>query len=522
MVELTEGDGVDTGGRSRADAARRLLNRGVRLGPLLSAIARHRAAVALGLGVLFRMVQYLADRPLWLDEGSLAANFRHGSVIGLFGPLANSQLAPPGFLVVEWVMVRVFGASGFALRFFPLLCGIASLFLFHGVARRCLRPRDVWIALGLFAVSADLIYFASEVKQYSTDVAVGLACYLMGMKVASRPATIRRYCALAAGGAAAVWFSYPSVFILAGMGVVLMATSLAARAWRTALLTSLACLTWAASFAAIYAVALGQLGHSRGMWVFWGFAFPPMPPSSPWEATWLIRRFLYLFVNPLNFDTPLGPSLSILPAVGLFFAGCLSLWRRARDIYWMLALPVAFAILASCLRKYPFHGRLVLFLAPSLLLVIAEGAGWLRARIGPAMPWSAVLATVLLFPGLGAVYHLFVPHGRDGFSPYGDRRPAGLDPDWFPFRGLLRHSRPGVTGTWGSRRPTERSSNRSTPATTPGMDGAGGDRRWRPPDRPSPGVAVALQRVTTDWGFPISRRTASRRRLLKAIAWSGQ
>ena len=407
----------------------------------MSLLARHRIAIILALGVVFRVAQYLADRRPWLDETSLAANIEQKTFIGLFGPLAHAQLAPPGFLLIEWVAMRTLGDTCGALRLFPLLCGIASLFLLYRVARCCLRPRDVWIALGLFAVSDDLIFFSSELKQYSTDVAVCLACYLMGTAWASRPATISRTVALAVAGAAAVWFSHPSVFFLAGLGTVLIASAVAARDKKGALLASLVCLLWAASFAAVYAVALNQLGHQRSLWVFWNFAFPPMPPSSLWEATWLIRRLLYLFVNPLNFRTPLGSSLSILAALAFFLTGCVSLCRRDRTAFWMLTLPGLFALLASCLHMYPFHGRLVLFLLPSLFLLITEGAGWVRETIGRGVLWAALLATLFLYPSLDSLYHLDEPRDYVGPCPRGDRRPDELDPDWYPFRESLSHFR---------------------------------------------------------------------------------
>jgi hypothetical protein len=420
-------------GESRGDAHPGWLGREVRLGPIVSRLTRRRTALVLALGVLLRVAQYLADRPPWLDEQSLAGVIEQKTFLGLFGPLSHAQLAPAGFLAVEWVLARTVGATPRALRAFPLLGGIASLFLFYGLARRCLRPRAAAIALGLFVVADDLIYFASELKQYSTDVAVGLACGLMGTSLAARPAPTRRLAAAAAAGAAAVWFSHPAVFVLAGLGAVLLASALARRAWREALHLGLLGLSWVASFAAVYAVSLAQLDHRPDMWAFWDFAFPPMPPSSLWDATWPVRRFLYLFVNPLNFDTPLGPRLSALPALGLFLAGCRSLWKRDRALFGMLTLPGLFALLASCLRLYPFHGRLVLFLVPSLLLLIAEGAGWLRETWGRGMLWSAVLGALFLFPSLGALYHLFEPRDRDTFNPYGDRRPAQLDPGRFPF-----------------------------------------------------------------------------------------
>lgn len=420
---------MDTGGVARGG----LLRQEVHFGPALSAISRRRIEVILGLGVLFRVVQYLANRSLWLDEGSLAANITREHLGDVLGFLAQTQLAPPGFLVVEWVAYRTLGDNPFALRLFPLLCGIASLFLFLGVARHCLRPRSVWIAVALFAVSDDLIYFSSELKQYSTDVAAGLVCTLMGMEMHARPATRGRVVAMAAVGATIVWFSHPSVFVLAGVGTVLLATGAAERGWKGALIPCALGLVWGASFAAVYSLSMDQLGHRRDMWRFWAFAFPPIPPASLWDATWVVRRFLYLFVNPLNFETPLGARLSALPAFGLFVAGCLSLGKRDKALLGMLALPFLFALLASCLRLYPFHGRLVLFLVPSLLLLIAEGAGWSRKTFGGGVTRAILLGTLLLFPNLGAFYHLFEMHDRSDFSPYGDRRPANLDPYRFPF-----------------------------------------------------------------------------------------
>ncbi len=90
--------------------------------------------------------------------------------------------------------------------------------------------------------------------------------------------------------------------------------------------------------------------------------------------------------------------------------------------------------MAAYMKMYPFHGRLVLFLVPSLLLLIAEGAGVARGRIRRRAPWLLLLASLLLFPTLRDLYQLIEPHSsRAGFTPHGDLRPLSLDPDTFPF-----------------------------------------------------------------------------------------
>ena len=424
-------EGCGHGIRNRGD----LLRREVDFGPALAAISRRRAEIILGFGVLFRVVQYLAARPYWMDEGSLEGNITRERLVDVLGVLSHTQLAPPGFLLVEWAAYRTLGDSPYALRLFPLVCGIASLFLFLGVARHVLRPRDVWIAVALFAVSDELIYFASELKQYSTDVAAGLVGTLLGMEML-RAARDARPGRRPGGGRCR------DRLVLASVGVRprgrrdrLAGLRGGGGGWRGACIPSALGLVWGASFAAVYAISMAQLGDRRGMWAFWEFAFPPMPPASLWDATWVLRRFAYLFVYPLNFETPLAldARLSALPAFGLFVVGCVSSWKREKAHFGMLILPILFTLLASCLRLYPFHGRLVLFLVPALLLLIAEGAGWFRETFGGGVLWAFLLGTVLFFPSLGALYHLVEMHDRKDFSPFGDRRATRLDPYRFPF-----------------------------------------------------------------------------------------
>jgi hypothetical protein len=382
---------------------------------------------------LFRVAQYLADRIYWMDELALAGNIHQMSAGRIFGPLRATQLAPPGFLALETLACAAFGPSRLALRLVPLLGGVAALVLFWRVSRAVLRPPAALIAVALFAVSDDLIAYSAELKQYETDVALGLVCTWMGLSLARRPATTARWLVAASAGAVVVWFSHTSAFVLAGVGVVLLASAAVERQWRRFGALVLTTGTWALSFAAVHAVAMNQLGHSRDMWVFWGFAFPPMPPVSAWEASWPVRRLLYVFVNPLDYYWPFGYLLSTLPALGCFAVGVASLWKRDRILLGMLLAPVGFTLLATQLHLYPFHGRLILFLVPAFILTIAEGAGRIAAHFDRRAARAVVVGSVLFFPTLRAAYHLETPRQRDDFNERGDRRPNKLDPRTFPF-----------------------------------------------------------------------------------------
>jgi hypothetical protein len=390
-------------------------------------------ALIVGLGLFFRVAQYLADRVPWMDEASLAGNLEMGSPLELLGPLRSTQLAPPGFLFVEWAARRGLGSSYYILRLFPLIGGIASLFLFHQIARRCLRPTASTVALALFATSDHLIYFASELKQYSTDVTAALVCTLAGFMSLERPMTIRRSLALATAGAISVWFSHPSAFVLAGVGTTLIVSTLRRKQLRQATAFALVSLAWVVSFAYVYAISRFQLGDQGSMNAFWGFAFPPMPPGFLREAAWWPRRLAYLFVNPLGFNTPFGWTIGVVPALVYCLVGFVSFSGRGREQAGMLALPIACTIVATMLHLYPFHGRLVLFLVPSLLIFIAEGACRLGEWSGRKTVWIIILASILLFPTLRDLYHVAAPRHRDFFNPVGDLDPYRIDPARFPF-----------------------------------------------------------------------------------------
>ena len=396
---------------------------------MIQSLARHPVEATLAVGVLFRLVAYLADRGYWLDEGSLVGCILDLDKSRLFGPLGSTQLAPPGFLASEWAAIHLFGESRFAFRLVPFLAGVASLCLFREVARSCLPGRGEWVAVALFAVMDDLIYFASEVKQYSSDLALTLLCLGVALRVDRGPKSVEDTISFTLLGVGVVWFSHPSIFTLAAIGAVGLVRALSARnLGRSAVWVGVG-LAWVASFALVHVVAMRQLDHRRDMWAFWDFAFPTIPPRSFWDLIWPIRRVAFLFASPLSFDVPIGPRWSIWPAFALMLFGSARMIRTQPARLACLLLPGGFALLAAYLRLYPFHGRLLLFFAPLLLVPVASGLDAIRANY---LRWLLMI-WVVGFPALSATYHMFEPIERD-HNPYGDRRPSTLNPYWFPLK----------------------------------------------------------------------------------------
>ncbi len=110
----------------------------------------------------------------------------------------------------------------------------------------------------------------------------------------------------------------------------------------------------------------------------------------------------------------------ILPLL-LMVLGGVSLARRCRSPRAILVVPIALAMVASALKRYPFHGRLILELVPALFLLIAEGTEVVhRLDSGRVkLVYKAVLVLLLAFPCLSAFYRAMENRTRY-FNQHGD------------------------------------------------------------------------------------------------------
>jgi hypothetical protein len=334
-------------------------------------------ALLLLTGSALRVVPFMLDRSLWLDESKLALNVVERSPAQLFRPLDYEQAAPVGFLLVEKGVVAAFGEGERALRLVPLLSGLGALWCFFLVARLWLSPAESLLALALFALAQPLVYYATEVKQYSTDVLVALGLlWAAGRALDDRPRALRL---LVPAGILGVWLSHPAVFVAAGLGLTLSVSAWLAGDRRKTMLSAWAVAAWAASFLVHYALVLRGSDPTGFLGRFWADGFPPLPPRSLAELLWPVRTFFDFFVDPA------GLGLAGLAAAA-FAMGCWRYGRRDPRVLALLLSPGVFTLLAALLRLYPFPtsgsldayplpGRVVLFLVPSAVILVAAGLG---------------------------------------------------------------------------------------------------------------------------------------------------
>ncbi|MBM2822875.1 MAG: hypothetical protein HW413_1621, partial [Thermoleophilia bacterium] len=320
------------------------------------------------------------------------------------------QSAPPGFLAVEKAVVVLLGDDEMALRLFPLLCGIAALVLFQRIAARLLAPAAALFVLALFAMNEPLVYYSAEVKPYSTDVAVATLLVLLYLRFAEGDVSdVRRLGPLAIAGAATVWFSYPAVLVLAGVGLALTLTVPRAGLRHWLGLTAVGGL-WLASFAAVYVIASEAIGTiSRAV-----FGGRRSDGSQLGQLVDELHEAWSAVVGPGGFPRPTNWLAAVVLAIGI---GWTLVYARPNRKALLLAPGLA-AFAAALLDKYPSGGRYWLFLVPFGLVVLGLGVSELVRRSGRPLLVAVILVCLLAAgPAPRAVENLVDPPRSEHLRP---------------------------------------------------------------------------------------------------------
>ena len=365
------------------------------------------AAIAvffLALGAGLRLWQYAAGKSLWIDEIALTRNFARSFSELLFAPLIFGQIAPRGFVLVEKLAVTWLGSSDSALRLFPLVCSLLALILFWQVANLLLDRTGALVALALFASAAPLVIYSGQVKQYSTEVLIALWLFWLVLRALPRETSYGRAASLCAAGWIAVFFSHTAVFVLLGLGGALAARDgLCLTRSQGPIVRPLLIVLISWGIAALAAVLVATASLSPGGQVFlpnfWARGFPPNS-----FAEWLATLWPWEPMKNLLSGRGLVSLGYRYPIVSALFMALGSVWLGYRDRNKLALLigPILAILAAAVLRQYPFSDRLILFLLPNVILLVAAGV----ACLGEALTrlWRPLeLFAVVTITGAGIV-----------------------------------------------------------------------------------------------------------------------
>lgn len=378
------------------------------------------------LGLAARCLRYFLKFPLWEDECFLCVNFIDRDYSGLLEPLQYHQVAPPLFLWIELTVVRLLGFQEWSLRLFPLLCNVASLWLFYRLAKKLLHGLPLVFAVATFSLAYPCLRYAAEAKQYATDQFVALVLlslfveWLQSRSMVvelSETAPRRSYWLWAMAGFTpiAIWLSYPAVFIVGSLSVVaarVIGWHGNRRNWLpwivlNALLVASFGLLWATT---VHAQSSAELSF---MDQFWQRAFPPW--DQPWRLpSWLLLTHASeLMAYPVGGEHG-GSTLTFLACA----TGVVVLARRQRGVLLLiLLLPFAFQLAAAALHRYPYggHVKFTMHLAPAICLLAGWGtAAWLTFLANIPRAQRGVLVACLLLPAVVGIGSMI----RDVWRPF--------------------------------------------------------------------------------------------------------
>jgi hypothetical protein len=239
-------------------------------------------------------------------------------------------------------------------------------------------------------------------------VAVNLAIMLAIMRWLEAPSG-RRLAVAAVVGTIGLFFSHPAVFVLAGVGIAVLIVQL--RENSPEKIGGLICVgaIWAAAFAVNYIEFLRPMTQSKAhpfLVQYWvdRDAFMPL---KPWRAVpWIFNRLWFICQDP-------GAMWISYPgaALAVILIGVAAVWRR-RNVMLLLA-PIPVALAAAATKQYPFGDRLVLYLVPAMLVLLAAGIEMLW-KATPRGIAGIILLAMVFFPSLSrATGYLFKPPGRE-------------------------------------------------------------------------------------------------------------
>ena len=378
-------------------------------------------AAAVLLGAALRTGQFVSNPSLWLDETAIARNVLDRSFVSLIStPLDYGQTAPPGYLILTKAATAIWAPQDATLRLVPFVGSVVALVAFGFVASRLLTGAGALVSVTLFATAFPLIYFATQAKQYSTDV---LGCVtLLGCACALRyTISVRARIALAIAGAVVPWVSQPGVFVAGAIGLVLLLfgaeRSGAARGRRD---IGPVIAVWVVSAAAstLYAMSLMTPDTREYLRRFWATGFPPLSLSTAMRTWWPWDQ-LSAFIGSGGAGggriAVLGYPLPALYAL-MGLAGVAALWRRDRALAGCVAGPPVVTLAAAIARQYPFSDRLIVFLLPCGFLALGAALEWVPRGRGHR-PVTLAIAAALVVPAFLVLARFPPPYSTEPIKP---------------------------------------------------------------------------------------------------------
>ena len=330
-----------------------------KLNKIISFIFYFIIVLILLFGVYLRARLYFSKAPFWLDEIMLGLSFTDRNILGMFTPLEANQKAPPLFLAITFVIVKLFGFNEYSFRLLPFSSGILSLFFYYFLLKDYIKNKiGIIIGLFMFSVCVSLVYYSAEFKPYSCDVLISIILLLLYKYINLNNLSVKKITIYSLISFILVFLSFPSMFIITGM---VLTKFIAAKKINYKALWILFSILIAGLILFFYDLKIFNFLQN-----YW---------CSEQQKGCLELNFSFIFDYIKNnciyfmFDDNYKKEFLLLL---LIFLGFRFLFIDKREKAIMILIIIFLAIIASFMKLYPFKERLMLYLMPVFILLIVK------------------------------------------------------------------------------------------------------------------------------------------------------
>ena len=339
------------------------------------------------LGILLRVFFYSFNRYLWTDEAALALNILN--INNYFIPLHWGQAAPTLFMYLSKIMYIIVPQKELALRFFPLLFSICSIFAFNKlISKYCNNLLTKILAITAFSFSYPLVYYAQEFKQYSLDVLIFLLILLSYDYLKILDSCIKKI-TLSILYSLALYASFPAFFAIFVVFFNLFLFDFDKFKKSYYMIIPIVIMSM------LYITTCYSQITDTSLHSYWQNGFLTFDIQH--DINLIFSFFEYIFSTKI---AVLFPLITILMCIKN---------KLFNEKYCLLYIPIALAIMLSCMHIYPLQSRVSLYLAPLIIILTTKIIDFisLKNKIIEKIVF-AVCCISLLFPLCSYTYNMVI------------------------------------------------------------------------------------------------------------------
>lgn len=358
------------------------------------------------LGVFLRLKFLLTNPSFWDDECSLAWNVLYKSYSEFFSGLKYLQVAPPFFMVISKLLIKILGTSDFVLRLVPFFFGSLSMILFFVVSIEVFENKAaILVSNFIFAINQALVNYSSEFKQYSCDVFFTLLCLYLFLNLLYKKVSLKVYVIYILTFLVSIWFSFVSVFVIcAGIFTLSIKQIKEKQFVLNKFLWTIVPFILNCLFYFYFYVLKNYTANITELNNYWGQSYIAKDFSN----------FLYLVKNILIYF--FFPSIYALLMLIAIVVGAIILLRKKFYTAAILIMTILLECFISWLGYYPFEKRVILFLLPIILIFMSAPFEYFRSKNKFISILISVFFLVIYLPDLAYSYsYIKTPRPTRGY-----------------------------------------------------------------------------------------------------------